>query len=368
MSKGLTRDRVLLISRLSKHQLYYKPRKSVAIQRGTGGNFRLEEDAKQWREDAEITEHIRQIKHDPDTNYGYRKMTYWLRLLGYYINPKKVYRLMKESHLLMPKNKRAARNYAKYRVVIPEGPLQVLEMDIKMIWITEQRCHAYVLTVIDTFTRVVLHWVCALNMKSNQVKKAWDRVIEEHLQPADVLTKDLHVEVRNDNGPQFASKATQEYFKENSLTQVFTHPYTPQENGHVESFHNILSTSIGNRIYWSLKDLQESLVLFYENYNNMRLHGSIACLWPMLFWEMWEEGLIKRIVKEKRKIKFIPTIPYQEISGLRNLKGVSCLKHYQLDAGRVLDNEANGPETLQTTSVHQSPSVVSCYTNQQQNT
>jgi transposase InsO family protein len=31
-------------------------------------------------------------------------------------------------------------------------------------------------------------------------------------------------------------KLIQEFFKENYLNQVFTHPYTPQENGHIESF------------------------------------------------------------------------------------------------------------------------------------
>jgi hypothetical protein len=39
-------------------------------------------------------------KEDPDTDYGYHKMTYALLILGYLINHKKVYRLMHEGHLL----------------------------------------------------------------------------------------------------------------------------------------------------------------------------------------------------------------------------------------------------------------------------
>jgi transposase InsO family protein len=38
-----------------------------------------------------------------------------------------------------------------------------------------------------------------------------------------------------------SAKLIQEFFKENYLNQVFTHPYTPQENGHIESFHAILA-------------------------------------------------------------------------------------------------------------------------------
>ena len=75
-------------------------------------------------------------------------------------------------------------------------------------------------------------------MKSRQVKQAWEEVIANYLQPADLLRKQIHIEIRNDNGPQFGAKIIRQFFKENHLNQVFTHPYTPQENGHIESFHS----------------------------------------------------------------------------------------------------------------------------------
>lgn len=37
------------------------------------------------------------------------------------------------------------------------GKEQVLEMDIKYVWVTQARRHSYILTIIDTFTRFVLH-------------------------------------------------------------------------------------------------------------------------------------------------------------------------------------------------------------------
>ena len=40
------------------------------------------------------------IHQDPDTDYGYHKMTSALKLIGYQINHKKVYRLMKEAQIL----------------------------------------------------------------------------------------------------------------------------------------------------------------------------------------------------------------------------------------------------------------------------
>ncbi len=141
------------------------------------------------------------------------------------------------------------------------------------------------LTIIDTFTRFVLHWQVDFTMKSRQVKQAWEYVIEHYLQAADLLKEGVHIEIRNDNGPQFGAKIIQEFFKENYLNQVFTHPYIPQENGHIESFHSILSRAIEKEAFWEISDLEKRLEKFYDTYNNKRLHGSIANLTPKLFWK-----------------------------------------------------------------------------------
>lgn len=84
-----------------------------------------------------VIKQIKQTKADPDTGYGYRKMYTDLMILGYYINHKKVYRIMEEQHLLKERYERISKNYVKYRTVIPEGPLEVLEVDIKYVWVTQ---------------------------------------------------------------------------------------------------------------------------------------------------------------------------------------------------------------------------------------
>ena len=300
---------------------------------------------------TEVVEHIESIQSDPDTNYGYRRMAAALMLLGYFINHKKVYRLMKANHLLKPRHKRTPRTYARYRIVIPQGPLQVLEMDIKYVWIAKVRRHAYILTVMDTFTRFVLHWRMGFSMKSSDVKAAWEHIIIRHLQPADMLGKGIHVEIRNDNGPQFASKTIRAFFQQNYLNQVFTHPYTPQENGHVESFHSILSTALGGSAFWDARQLNERLTLFYEKYNNVRLHGAIANLPPALFWRLWDRHLVERKVYENKNVRFILKIPYQQLSGNGSLREVPCLNPTALNEPGDLAKEVNGPETLQQPSV-----------------
>jgi len=52
-------------------------------------------------------------------------------------------------------------------------------------------------------------------MKWTAVRSAWEAVIEDHLQPADMLAKGFDIEVRSDNGPQFLATRLREFFAEN---------------------------------------------------------------------------------------------------------------------------------------------------------
>lgn len=332
---------------MSRHQYYYKPKATRPGNKPTETTSRRIHDQIVEVSNQEVVEQIKKTKDDPDTDYGYRKMCAVLMILGYYINHKKVYRIMKEQNLLKERYKRISKNYVKYRTVIPEGPLEVLEMDIKYVWVAQARRHAYILTIIDTFTRFVLHWQVGFSMKSTHVKNAWEQVIINYLQPADLLNKKIHVEVRNDNGPQFGAKMIREFFELNHLDQVFTHPFTPQENGHIESFHNILSRSLANRAFWDLDELITKLTVFYEKYNNTRLHSSIANLPPKLFWEMWDKNMINRKVKNHRKVIFTLKCEYQQLSDNENLREVPCLNPTALNGQEDLQKEAIGPEILQ---------------------
>lgn len=265
---------------------------------------------------TELIALMRSIHQDQDTDYGYQKMAVALKLAGYQINRKKVYRIMKENQMLKEKHKKPSKEYVKYRKVFPAQPYEVLEMDIKFVWVEEFKMHAYILTTIDTFTRVVLHRYTAYSIKKQDVRKAWESIIINHLQPNDCLEKKIQIEVRNDNDSRFCARIIQEFFKENHLNQVFTHPYTPQENGHIESFHAILAKKLKPYSFYTLQELEQVLVLFYEKYNNQRLHSSVCNLPPNVFLECWNKALIEQTRDDrKRTIKFKLKIPYHQISG-----------------------------------------------------
>jgi len=290
IASGLSLKQVLLITGLTRHQLYHKPK---------GGIRGVKPSTCTWKKNSIlglydlvdnglVVKDIILIQQDPDQASWYKLITATLQVKGYRINHKKVYRLMKSQDLLQKAKRKKGRKFVKYRRVCPSDALRVLEMDIKYVWVSEKRGYAYILTILDTLTRYVLTWSVGYSMREEQVKQAWEYVIAHYLQSADLRAQGVEIEVRNDNGKQFASQMIQGFFKDNYLDQVFTHPYTPEENAHVERFHRTLGKSLDREHFRDLNQLTQRLNRFYHTYNNVRQHGSIAMLSPSMFWALWE--------------------------------------------------------------------------------
>jgi len=310
---------------------------------------------------------IARTKADPETDYGYRAMTADLMLKGYLINHKKVYRLMREYHLLRSKLQMKPRKYVRYGRVHPQAPLRILEMDIKFQWVHRHSRYAFILTILDTFTRRTLAWTVSYSIKQEQVKSLWTKVIIEHLQPAGLIENGIVVELRNDNDTRFAAKSVQKYFKENKINQVFTHPYTPQENAHIESFHAILSRSLERKEFKTIDQLEIHLKRFYKVYNRIRVHGSLDHLPPFLFSKLWAMGLIDRIEQKYNRVKFKLKVPHYLILGNGNLREVSSLPAQLAGILSHICKEVNGAITLQQPLVQRQPSVVSSQAKLKQN-
>jgi putative transposase len=314
----MLRDRALELLGITKHAYYYQPKEgkrgrnkshyTTKITCKNRLNTRIDTD--------QLVKEIIAVKSNPETDYGYRAMTAALQLKGYVINKKKVYPIMGDYQLLHEKRKKTGKVYVKHRRVDPRVPLEVIEMDIKFQWVVSHQRYAFILTIIDCFTRTVLHWQVAYSITQSQVIDAWEDVIVNYLQPYRMMDKKITIEIRNDNDSRFAAHSVQKYLAENGLNQVFTHPYTPEENGHIESFHSILGRSL-ERIgtFRTLQDLEQHLKGFYTIYNEVRLHGSLDHLPPKRFWKLWQEGLIESIVRKNKARRHRLLIPHYELSG-----------------------------------------------------
>lgn len=318
-AKGLSVQRCLELVGLSSNQYYHKSSgKPVGRRPSTTTEHKSPYTAEITQvSNVDVLSRIVEIKLDPDHANYYRLITMTLCLQGYFINHKKVYRLMYEHLLLEDRKSVKGKNYVKYRRVVPHGALEILEMDIKYVYIHEKRRYAFVLTVIDTYTRYVLHWAAGYSMRTKQVKEVWEYIIAHYVQPIRGKSAEVEIEVRSDNGKQFSSKEIMAFFEENELTKVFTHPYTPEENGHIESFHSKLGKALKNNRFANLQALEKRLTQFYTMYNNKRSHGSLKGLPPAIFWALEDLGHIEVITdKEKKTTKIQLNVAYQEILGI----------------------------------------------------
>ena len=116
IGQGLKRDFVLGLLGMTKHAYYYQSKSGVRGKKPSVDTRQilLEGEIKLWSK-SEVVDKIAEIKSNPETDYGYQTMTSALMLLGFIINPKKVYRLMKEYQLLHEKKNKSMRTYVKYR-------------------------------------------------------------------------------------------------------------------------------------------------------------------------------------------------------------------------------------------------------------
>jgi putative transposase len=330
-SQGLAFKYCLSITGLSRGQFYYKEKGAKPGKAESTTTKRKEPKTQVISEVSNevVVEQISKIKQDPDQPDYYKLICVALCLDGYYINHKKVYRLMRQHLLLEKKIRQTGKTYVKHRRVVPVKPLEIIEMDIKYIWISDTRKYAFVLTIIDTFTRSVLCYSVGYSMRTQQVRQAWEFIIATYFQG--VLKPDctLQVEVRNDNGKQFSSEEITTFFADNYLMQVFTHPYTPEENGHIESFHKTLGKALKNDKFGTLQDAEKRLDTFYENYNNHRTHSATKVP-PSIFWALYESGLIEvKVCEKERKASYELKVAYQDIA---KQNGIKKYQHWAIRA------------------------------------
>lgn len=210
-------------------------------------------------------------------DYGYRKVTHWLRQnKNYIINDKKVYRLMKENNLLnrKVKHRKSPRLWVSKLVPEPSRVLEYLEFDIKYIYIAGQSRNALVLTVIDVESRWVLGQYIDWKISKENVKELFEKIFCFYELPKVIF-------VRNDNGSQFVAQEVRDYFEKKGVIQEFTKPATPEQNAHIESYHSIMENVICQKyIFETLEEAQEIFNRWIKFYNFDRIHSGIKYLSP----------------------------------------------------------------------------------------
>ena len=226
---------------------------------------------------AEVVSRIETLLQQDFVDYGYIKVTHWLRQ-GHrlIINPKKVYRLMRENKLLYSQHSRdkTGKTFIRYRVPKPDMPFEHMETDIKFIWIHGSRRMAYLLSVIDIKTRTILAWALEYSIRKEDVIHLMKAVQAQFCLPK-------RVTIRSDNGSQFEARAVRDCLAEMNIQQEFSHVATPEDNGHIESYHAIVKKAVCNAFEFDLiQNAVETMDRFVRFYNTERLHSGIGYLCP----------------------------------------------------------------------------------------
>jgi len=164
--------------------------------------------------------------------YGYRRLHVLLRREGWPINHKRVYRLYREEGLQMRTKTPRRHKTCRVRQEIPpaEQINDCWAMDFMSDELFDGR-RLRVLTILDHFTRESIAIEVGQRFTGHDVARVLTRVGTE---------RGLPKTIRVDNGPEFASKALDQWAYWNKVELDFIRPGKPTDNALIESFNGRL--------------------------------------------------------------------------------------------------------------------------------
>jgi putative transposase len=241
-----------------------------------------------------VVEQIKGLISGPYNAYGYQSVNDDLKALGYLINHKKTYRLMDIHKLLLGKVIRTSgkRNWVQYRKIAATKPLEYLCLDIKYVWVHGEGRWYYLLSIMDVFSRKILHHIFQKSVRKTDVINMfrWLHMIY-----------DLKgVIIRNDNGSQFLANQVRSFLSELEARQEFTHVATPEENAYIEAFHSILQRELIDRYEFnSYYEASQHIEKYMQWYNCERKHKKLGRITPQ---QKWKQGLSCSTDKQRGQV------------------------------------------------------------------
>lgn len=201
---------------------------------------------------------------------GYRRLSYMMIDEDVvYASPSSVYRVLQSEGLLQRWNTQKSKKGSGFKQ--PLSPHSHWHTDISYLNICGT--FYFLCSVLDGYSRMVLHWEIGEQMKEEDVQLVIQRCLEKY--------PGVHPRIISDNGPQFVAKEFKIFVREAGMTHVRTAPYYPQSNGKIERFHKTLKTEcIRPKTPLNLDQAQTAVENFVYHYNNVRLHSSIGYVTP----------------------------------------------------------------------------------------
>jgi len=215
---------------------------------------------------------------------------------GYFISESSVYRILKSRGLITSPAYivMKASNEFKDKTIKPN---QMWQTDFTYFKIIGWGWY-YLSTVLDDYSRYIIHWELCSSMKVDDVTRSVDNALRKT-----GLSKINAPKLLSDNGSCYIASDLENYIEEKGMLHVRGKPNHPQTQGKIERYHRSMKNVVKLENYYLPGDLEERLKEFVDYYNNHRYHESLKNLTPAdVFFGRDQKKL------EKRKLIKIKTM------------------------------------------------------------
>jgi len=222
-------------------------------------------------------------------SYGRPRITAELRRQGWIVNPKRVYRLMREDNLLcLRKRKFIVTTDSKHaKKVYPNlarkmeltGIDQLWVADITYIRLVEE--FVFLAVILDAFSRRVIGWALDWSLEDELTLAALRMALSQR----NVTPGLVH---HSDRGVQYASNDYTDVLNGKQIQISMSRKGNPWDNARCESFMKTLKyEEVFRNEYRDLPEARVHIARFLEKvYNRNRLHSAIGYRPPAEF-EAW---------------------------------------------------------------------------------
>ncbi|HEY1241933.1 MAG TPA: IS3 family transposase [Bryobacteraceae bacterium] len=231
-------------------------------------------------------------------SYGRPRITAELRRRGWKVNPKRVYRLMREDNLLCVRKRKfvVTTDSNHGRRVYPNLAGEMVLTGMNQLWVADityirlESEFVYLAVVIDAYSRRVIGWALERTVEDDLPLAALRQALELR-QPAPGV---VH---HSDRGSQYASGDYTDLLKTHGCHISMSHKASPWENAGCESWMKTLKAEeVYRQEYRDLAEARASIAQFIDEvYNQKRLHSALGYRPPVEF-----EQVLAGSVREAR--------------------------------------------------------------------
>jgi putative transposase len=248
--------------------------------------YRFTEDHRQsTNDDMDLRDAIQRIALEWPS-YGRPRITAALRRQGWKVNPKRVYRLMREDNLLCVRKRKfvvttdSNHGCKLYRNLASQMSLtgvdQLWMADITYIRLETE--FVYLAVVIDAFSRRVIGWALERTLENDLTLAALQMALKLRRPSAGLVH-------HSDRGSQYASNDYTDLLKAHGCQISMSQKASPWENAGAESWMKTLKyEEVYRQEYRDLAEARSSIERFIDRvYNQRRLHSALGYLPPVEF-------------------------------------------------------------------------------------